>query len=67
MLRFDNVPEIEVILLDLPGERSLGAGEAACGPALAAIGNAIAAVTGLRLRRLPFTPEALRRAALEQG
>ncbi|HSF96724.1 MAG TPA: molybdopterin cofactor-binding domain-containing protein, partial [Thermohalobaculum sp.] len=66
VLRFDNVPAIEVVLLDLPQEKSLGAGEAAGGPALAAIANAVAAVTGLRLRRLPFTPEALRRAAIEE-
>jgi len=64
VLRFDNVPEIEVILLDQPAERSLGAGEAACGPAVAAIANAVFDATGLRLRRLPLTPAAIRAAAL---
>jgi CO/xanthine dehydrogenase Mo-binding subunit len=64
VLRFDNVPEIEVILLDRPEEPSVGAGEASPGPALAAIGNALFAATGLRLRRLPFTPEAITAAAL---
>ncbi len=64
VLRFDNIPEIEVVLLDDPGSRSLGAGEAACGPAIAAIANALFNATGLRLRRLPFTQAALRASAL---
>ncbi|MFQ5565543.1 MAG: molybdopterin cofactor-binding domain-containing protein [Paracoccaceae bacterium] len=64
VLRFDNVPEIEVVLLDAPEEKSLGAGEAACGPAIAAIANALFAATGLRLRRLPFTADAIRAQAL---
>jgi CO/xanthine dehydrogenase Mo-binding subunit len=64
VIRFDNIPEIDVHLLDYPEEKSLGAGEAACGPAMAAIANGVAAATGLRLRRLPLTPEAIRAAAL---
>jgi len=64
VLRFDNVPRIDVVLLDAPEARSLGAGEAACGPAIAAIANAVHAATGLRLRRLPFSPQALQAAAL---
>jgi CO/xanthine dehydrogenase Mo-binding subunit len=34
------------------------------GPTAAAIANALHAATGLRLRRLPFTPDAIRAAAL---
>ncbi|SMX41074.1 molybdopterin cofactor-binding domain-containing protein [Maliponia aquimaris] len=64
VLRFDNVPRIEVIVLDRQGAPSVGAGEAASGPALAAIANAVRAATGLRLRRLPFTPDSIRAAAL---
>jgi CO/xanthine dehydrogenase Mo-binding subunit len=64
ILRFDNVPEIETVLLDRPGAPFLGAGEATSGPTAAAIANAIKDATGLRLRRLPFTPDALRAAAL---
>ncbi len=63
ILRFDNVPAIEVILIDQPNEPFLGAGEASSGPAAGAIANAVRAATGLRLRRLPFTPQAVRRAA----
>lgn len=64
ILGFDDVPEIETVLIDRPGEPYLGAGEAACLPTAGAIANAIYDATGLRLRRLPFTPEALRAAAL---
>jgi CO/xanthine dehydrogenase Mo-binding subunit len=65
ILRFDNVPEIECVLIDRPGEPYLGAGEATAGPTAGAIANAVHAATGLRLRRLPFTPDAIRKAALE--
>ena len=65
ILRFDNVPEIETVLVDRPGAPFLGAGEAACGPAGAAIANAVFDATGVRARRLPLTPEALREAAAE--
>jgi len=65
ILHFDNVPEIETVLMDRPGDPPLGAGEAAGGPTAAAIANAVKDATGLRLRRLPFTPDAMRKAALE--
>lgn len=65
ILRFDNVPEIETVLMDRPGDPYLGAGEAVSGPAGAAIANAIYDATGLRLRRMPFTPDAIRNAAME--
>ncbi|MBT5809969.1 MAG: hypothetical protein HOI19_06315, partial [Rhodospirillaceae bacterium] len=42
----------------------LGAGEAVSGPTAGAIANAIYNATGQRLRRLPFTPDAIRDAAL---
>ena len=62
ILRFDEVPEVEVVLLDRPTERFLGVGEGAQGPAAAAIANAIAQATGKRLRALPFTPERVKQA-----
>ena len=63
ILRFDAIPEIETVLVDRPGEPFLGAGEASCGPAGAAIANAVFDATGVRARRLPLTPQALREAA----
>jgi CO/xanthine dehydrogenase Mo-binding subunit len=64
MLRFDNVPEVETVLIDRPGMPSLGPSECMIGPTAAAIANALHDATGLRLRRLPFTPDAIRAAAL---
>ncbi|MGY1808508.1 molybdopterin cofactor-binding domain-containing protein [Blastococcus sp. SYSU D00669] len=58
VLRFSEVPEVEVHLLD-SGEPSVGAGEAAQGPTAGAIGNALAAAVGVRVRDLPLTPEAV--------
>jgi nicotinate dehydrogenase subunit B len=62
ILRFDEVPEVAVVLLDRPAERFLGVGEGSQGPAAAAIANAIAHATGTRLRALPFTPERVKQA-----
>jgi nicotinate dehydrogenase subunit B len=62
IVRFDEVPEVDVVLLDRPGERFLGVGEGAQGPAAAAIANAIAHAAGRRLRALPFTAERVKTA-----
>jgi CO/xanthine dehydrogenase Mo-binding subunit len=63
ILKFDNIPEIECVLINRLGMPFLGAGEASSGPTGAAIANAIRRASGLRLRRMPFTPEAIRKAA----
>jgi CO/xanthine dehydrogenase Mo-binding subunit len=59
-------PSIEIVLIDRPEQPMSGAAEMALGPIPAAIGNAVFDATGVRLRRVPFTPErvkaALRRA-----
>ncbi len=60
IVRFAEVPEVEVVLLNQPAERFLGVGEGAQGPTAAAIANGIANATGKRLRGLPFTPERLK-------
>jgi CO/xanthine dehydrogenase Mo-binding subunit len=64
ILRFDEVPELEVELIDRPELDFVGAGEAAQGPTAAAIGNAIARGTGARVRALPLTAARVN-AALE--
>jgi len=56
ILRFDEVPQVEVVILNQPNQPFLGVGEGSQGPAAAAIANAIASATGKRLRDLPFTP-----------
>jgi CO/xanthine dehydrogenase Mo-binding subunit len=56
ILRFRELPaEVDVHLIDRPGQPFLGTGEAAQGPTAAAIANALASATGLRVRELPFT------------
>lgn len=57
ILKFDEVPAIEVVLLDRPGLPGLGVGECAAGPTAAALANALANALGVRARDLPFTPE----------
>ncbi len=59
---FNDVPAVEVHLINMPHERSLGTGEGSQGPAVAAIANAIAHATGKRLRDLPFTPDKVKAA-----
>jgi nicotinate dehydrogenase subunit B len=63
--RFNDLPTIETELIDRPEQPSVGAGEASSGPAGAAIANAIARASGVRPRRIPFTPDNLRRAAMD--
>ena len=64
ILDITDVPDqIEVVILNnSPDVKSTGAGEPATRPVAAAIGNAIFDATGVRMRRVPFTPLALKAA-----
>jgi nicotinate dehydrogenase subunit B len=67
VLHIDSVPQsIEIHLIDRPEAAPSGAGEMALGLVPAAIGNAVFDATGVRLRRVPFTPERVK-AALAGG
>jgi CO/xanthine dehydrogenase Mo-binding subunit len=57
ILRFPDVPQVTVTLIDRPHLPSLGVGEGAQGPAAAAIANALAHALKVRVRQLPLTPE----------
>jgi CO/xanthine dehydrogenase Mo-binding subunit len=57
ILRFSEVPEVRVQILQRPDEASVGAGEAPMGPTAAAIGNAVFDALGVRVRDLPITAE----------
>lgn len=59
ILRFSEVPEIEVSVIARPEAPPLGVGEAATGPTAAAIGNAVRAALGVRVRTLPITRDAI--------
>jgi nicotinate dehydrogenase subunit B len=54
ILRFDEVPDIEVELMRRDDMPALGVGESAQGPTAAAIANAVFHASGNRLHRLPL-------------
>ncbi len=62
ILRFSEVPAIEVILIERPEETLWGGGEASTVPVAAALANAFFDATGVRLRRVPFTAERVKLA-----
>jgi nicotinate dehydrogenase subunit B len=59
ILRFSEVPEVEVELIQRPDMDPVGAGEAAHGPVTAAIANAVFDALGVRVRNLPITRDRL--------
>jgi nicotinate dehydrogenase subunit B len=66
ILRFSEVPEVQVELIQRPDSEPLGAGEAAHGPVTAAIANAVYDALGVRVCDLPITRDSLI-AAMELG
>jgi nicotinate dehydrogenase subunit B len=64
ILKFSEVPEIDLRLIDARGEPPVGLGEVAQGPTAAAIGNAVARALGARIRNLPLTRERIAAALL---
>ncbi|MCA6117520.1 molybdopterin-dependent oxidoreductase [Bradyrhizobium sp. WSM 1738] len=61
IIKFPDVPEIDVLMLPRQDQPPLGVGESASVPSAAAIANAIYDATGVRFRELPFTPERILR------
>jgi CO/xanthine dehydrogenase Mo-binding subunit len=59
ILRFSEVPEVQVELIARPDVEPVGAGEAAHGPVTAAIANAVFDALGVRVRNLPITRDSL--------
>ena len=66
IMRFTQVPKVEIALIDRPGTAAWGAGEPTACAIPAAIANAVFDATGVRLRSVPFTPDKVK-AALAQG
>lgn len=63
ILRFQAAPEqMEVHVIDRPGQPFLGTGEAAQGPTAAAIANALADATQVRIRELPLSQDRVKDA-----
>ena len=59
ILRFSEVPDVQVEIMARPDSPPLGAGEAAHGPVTAAIANAVFDALGIRMRHLPMTRDNL--------
>jgi nicotinate dehydrogenase subunit B len=63
ILDITETPEtIDVVLINRPEISATGGGEGAMRPMAAAIANAIFDATGVRMRRVPFSPERVRAA-----
>ena len=62
IMRFLDVPKLDIELVDRQAQPPLGAGEAACTPVAAALANAVFDATGARLRTVPFTPQRVKAA-----
>ena len=57
ILRFTEVPELKIHVLDRPDQPSLGAGESVQGPVAAALANALFDALGVRVRQLPLSQD----------
>jgi nicotinate dehydrogenase subunit B len=54
LLRFPEVPKIDVVLIDQPGKPAWGAGEPTCAVVPSAVAGAVFDAVGVRLRSVPF-------------
>jgi xanthine dehydrogenase YagR molybdenum-binding subunit len=52
-----DVPEIDIVLLDMPERGVIGIGEPVTIPTASAVANAVANALGVRVSRLPITPQ----------
>ena len=62
ILKFPQIPEIVIELVDRPTEKPWGAGEPAASVVPSAISNAVFDATGVRLRSIPYTPAKMKAA-----
>lgn len=62
ILRFPEVPAVDVIVINRPDQPIIGAGEAATVTVPAALANAVFDATGVRLRTVPFTADRMKAA-----
>ena len=64
ILRFSEVPPVDVEVIGSPNDPSLGMGECTVGPTCAAIGNAVAHALGRRIYDMPLNRERIMTALL---
>jgi nicotinate dehydrogenase subunit B len=62
ILKFSDVPEVEVVLINHPDQPAVGAGEPATITTAPAIANAVYNAVGARVRQVPFTPQRIKAA-----
>ncbi len=62
ILKFSDVPEVDVVLINHPDQPAVGAGEPATITTAPAIANAIYNAIGARVRQIPFTPQRIKAA-----
>jgi CO/xanthine dehydrogenase Mo-binding subunit len=62
ILKFPEVPEVDVVLIDRPNDPPWGAGEPAAAVVPSAVSNAVFDAVGVRLRSVPYTAERVRAA-----
>ena len=62
ILKFPQIPDIVIELIDRPSEKPWGAGEPSAAIVPAAISNAVFDATGVRLRSIPYTPAKVKAA-----
>ncbi|MBZ5641795.1 MAG: molybdopterin-dependent oxidoreductase [Acidobacteriia bacterium] len=67
VIRFKDIPEVDIVLINRPENPALGAGEPSIVPVPGAIANAIFDAVGVRLREVPFTPQRLLKALKAKG
>ncbi len=67
IMRFKDVPEVHIDLIDRPNDEPWGAGEPTSAIVSACISNAVFDATGLKLRSVPFKPSKVRLAMSEAG
>jgi CO/xanthine dehydrogenase Mo-binding subunit len=65
VLKFSEVPEIDIELINTRDGVPLGVGEVTAGPTAAAIGNAVSHALGTRIRDLPLTRERIMASLLK--
>ncbi len=62
IMRFPDVPDVTIDIIDRPGEPPWGAGEPTAAVIPSAISNAIHDAIGVRMRSVPFTPSKVKAA-----
>ncbi len=62
ILKFSEVPDVDIVLINRLDQPALGAGEPSTVTTAAAVANAIFDAAGIRLRQIPFTPERVKAA-----